>query len=438
MAHLANPDRSYRLLQQRLDRNVTGAPDSPAFTQILKLLFSPEDAEIARQMPTTFVSVNRLARKLETEPAALDARLTRMAERGLVLDIERRGKRYFTLSPVVIGFFEYTFMRQGSDLPLGELARLFDEYFFQNDRFVRSVFTGETQIGRSLAREEALVSGDHVEILDWERASHLIETASAHAVSTCACRHHHSHLGTACERPQRTCLTLNHGAELLARNGIAERIDVHEAMQILEISKKAGLAQTGDNVQHKVSYICNCCPCCCGMMTAIRRFDIKNAIVSSNWISEIDLERCSGCGLCVAACPTAAIEIVVGEAEEGRKKPPRWAVREADLCLGCGVCYGLCHRGAMHLRPREQRVFTPETTFDRMVAMAIERGKLADLILDNTEGWGYHALGRIIQVIEATPPYKSARAIKPLRSAFLNAVVSGVKASAGQAKEVVG
>ncbi len=295
MAHLANPDRSYRLLQQRLDRNVTGAPDSPAFTQILKLLFSPEDAEIARQMPTNFVSVSRLARKLEMEPAALDARLTRMAERGLVLDVERSGRRYVTLSPVVIGFFEYTFMRQGSDLPLGELARLFDEYFFQDDRFVRSVFTGETQIGRSLAREEALVSGDHVEILDWERASHLIETASAHAVSTCACRHHHSHLGTACERPQRTCLTLNYGAELLARNGIAERIDAAEAMQILELSKRAGLAQTGDNVQHNVSYICNCCGCCCGMMTAIRRFDIKNAIVSSNWISEIDLERCSGC-----------------------------------------------------------------------------------------------------------------------------------------------
>lgn len=54
----------------------------------------------------------------------------------------------------------------------------------------------------------------------------MIETASAHAVSTCACRHHHSHLGTACEWPQRTCLTLNYGAELLACNGIAERIDV--------------------------------------------------------------------------------------------------------------------------------------------------------------------------------------------------------------------
>ena len=51
MAHTVNPDRTYHLLQQRLDRNVTGAPDSPVFTQILKLLFSTEEADIARLMP---------------------------------------------------------------------------------------------------------------------------------------------------------------------------------------------------------------------------------------------------------------------------------------------------------------------------------------------------------------------------------------------------
>ena len=44
MGHIVNPDREYRLLQQRLDRNVTGAPDSPHFMEILKILFSPEDA----------------------------------------------------------------------------------------------------------------------------------------------------------------------------------------------------------------------------------------------------------------------------------------------------------------------------------------------------------------------------------------------------------
>ena len=173
LAHTVNPDRTYHLLQQRLDRNVTGAPDSPVFTQILKLLFSTEEADIARQMPTQFTSLGRLARKLEVDPAALDDKLTRMAQRGLVLDVERHGKRYFTLAPVVIGFFEFTFMRTRDNLPMAELARLFEEYFFQDDHFARAVFSGETQIGRSLVREEGLPTGDHVEILDWERAVRL-------------------------------------------------------------------------------------------------------------------------------------------------------------------------------------------------------------------------------------------------------------------------
>lgn len=433
MGHQAGSHHPYQQLQRRLDRNVTGAPDSPVFTQILKLLFSPEEADVARQMPTNFISLNRLARRVDMPSDALDALLTAMGERGLVLDLERNGKRYFTLSPVVIGFFEYTFMRTRDDLPMAELARLFDQYFFQDERFARAVFAGETQVGRSLVREEALPDGSHVEILDWERASYLVESATSHAVSLCPCRHHHSHLGTACERPQRTCMSLNYGADVLVRNGLAEPLTTAQAVQLLAECKDAGLAQTADNVQRNVSYICNCCGCCCGMMTAIRTFNLRNAIVTSNWISDIDLEHCNGCGRCAKACPTGAIEIVIGE-PQGRKRP-RWAMRDPDLCLGCGVCYGACKHGAMRMVPREQRVFTPEGTFDRVITMAVERNKLAELILDNMDGWGYQGLGRIVQVLEKLPPYKAAMAVKPLRSAFLTALVGSTRRGTGPARE---
>ena len=72
---------------------------------------------------------------------------------------------------------------------------------------------------------------------------------------------------------------------------------------------------------------------------------------------------------------------------------------------------------------RERRIIPPETTFDRAALMALERGKLADLIFDEPENIGYKAIGRVLALLEKTPPAKALLAVKPLRSAFLNAFV---------------
>ena len=74
-------DREYRLLQERLDRNVTGAPDTPAVRRILRLLFSPEDAHIARSLPQ-LISLPDLAKKLDADLDELDEQITSMARRG--------------------------------------------------------------------------------------------------------------------------------------------------------------------------------------------------------------------------------------------------------------------------------------------------------------------------------------------------------------------
>ncbi|MBT9438632.1 MAG: 4Fe-4S dicluster domain-containing protein [Desulfobacterales bacterium] len=434
MGHNVNYDKKYRLLQQRLDRNITGAPESPVFMKILKLLFSPEEAELARKIPGQPVSLNALSKKLSIDCKELDEKLTEMAQKGLVVDLEHKGKRYFVLAPVAIGFFEFTFMRTRNDMPMAELARLFDQYMEQDDKFIHSLFQGQTQVGRSLVREESLPESDHTEILDWERASHIVKSATAVGVSLCVCRHKASLLGKNCKRPKSTCLSLNYMAESIIRSGFARQITNTEAMKILEKSKEAGLAQTGDNVQRKVAYICNCCGCCCEMMQAIKIFDIRNAIVTSNWIMEIDLSKCNGCGKCANACPINAIEII----QEGEKKNKRKkAVCDENLCLGCGVCYSACKFGGITMKPRIQRVYTPETIFDRLIAMAIEREKLADLIFDEPERLSHRAMGRIIHVLENSSPFKAAMSVKPLRSVFLNMVVKGVKLKTGEFTKVI-
>ena len=415
MGHIVNSEREYRLLQQRLDYNLTGAPASPVFISILKMLFSRQEAQIARQIPLRPTRLTDLAHKLGMPAEELYARITEMAERGLVFDLEHKGECYIVLAPVVIGFFEFVFMRTRDDLPMRELAQLFEEYMFQDDRFARSVFTANTQLGRSLVREEALTAEDHSEVLDWEKASAIIESSSAIGVSLCACRHKAEHLGKSCTAPQRTCLTLNGGAELLIKRGMAEAITRREAMDILRECKQAGLAQIADNVQKSVGFICNCCGCCCGMIQAMKRFDIRNAVVTSNWLAEVNNAACIGCGACVRACPVDAFTA---------GKPVKC---EHDVCLGCGVCYSVCKFGAIHMVKREQRVLVPETTFDKFVAMAIERGKLSHFLFDDPSRFSHRTWGRIASVIENSAPVQALLAVKPLRSAFLSAIAKSAK-----------
>ena len=428
MGHIINPDREYRLLQQRLDRKVQGAPESPTLMKILSLLFSPDEAEIAKKIPSQPTSLDILSRRLNIPKDELNDRMTEMARRGVVIDIEHNGQRYFMLPPVVIGLFEFTFMRSRPDMPMAKLARLFDEYFYENERFTSSLFQGKTQLFRSFVREEAVPDDDHTEILDWERTSHIVTSSSAIAVGLCQCHHSAFHLGKACNRSQEVCLTFNYAAEVLIQNGHARSITSVEAMSILEECKEAGLAQTGDNVQRKVTFICNCCGCCCHVMRGIKTFDLHQGIVTSNWIMKVDLSNCNGCGKCAEACPVDAIEIA--EQTEGEKKR-KWAVRNETICLGCGVCYSACKFGGATMKPRPKRVFTPETVFDQIVAMAIERGKLANLLFDDPQKLSHRALGRIIGALEKSPPFKAAMAIEPLKSTFLSTLVKRAKKQSG-------
>lgn len=428
MGHITNPEQEYRLLQQRLAQKVQAAPDSSTLTKILTLLFSPEDAELARQLPHSFTPLESISSRLNMPEDELDDKLTDMARRGIVFDIEHKGKRYFTLPPVVIGLFEFTFMRTRPEAPMKELALLFEEYFNENNgKFFRTHLEGQTQLFRSLVREEALPENT-TEILDWERASEIVSSSSAFSVGICQCLHTAEHHDRACDKPREVCLTFNHIAESLSRNGIARAITRKEAMDILIKSKEAGLAQTGDNVQRKVGFICNCCGCCCHLMRAIKNFDIHPGIITSNWIMDVDTSKCKGCGECAKACPIDAINIE--KIQEGDKKK-MWAVSNEEVCLGCGVCSTVCKTGASTMKSRPQRVLVPETVFDQRIAMALERGKLADLLFDNPERLSQRAVGKVIGVLEKTSPFKAAMARNSLKSSFLDALVKGARKKAG-------
>jgi formate hydrogenlyase subunit 6/NADH:ubiquinone oxidoreductase subunit I len=261
-------------------------------------------------------------------------------------------------------------------------------------------------------------------VLDHERASEVVETATHMGVGTCYCRHKAEHVGKACAAPMEICMTFGGVADSLIRHGYARSVDRAEGMDLLAEAYANGLVQFGENVQQGVAFICNCCGCCCEAMIAQRRFGSLHPIHTTNFIAAVDAGTCNGCAKCVDACPVGAMALV--SANDPAKPRKRRAELVDGMCLGCGVCTRVCTHDALRLEPRPQRVVTPVDTLHRTVLMAIERGRLQDCIFDNRALLSHRAMAAILGVILRLPPTKQVMATDQMRSRYLVSILKRV------------
>jgi ferredoxin len=341
----------------------------------------------------------------------------------MLLDLERPdGTRTFVLPPPMAGFFEFSMMRVGNGYDQKLLAELFHQYLNVEEDFVRALFAGgETQLGRVFVNEGAL-PGNALQVLDYERASEVIRTASHIGIGTCYCRHKMAHLEKACQAPMEICMTFNGTAGSLIRHGVARSVDRTEGLDLLAQAVDGNLVQFGENVRDQVAFICNCCGCCCEAMLAAKRFAVLNPIATTNFLPEVDATVCNGCGKCAEACPVEAMGLV--SAADPHKPKRKKARLDASICLGCGVCVRVCSRQALRLRERGRRVLTPVNTAHRVVLMAIERGQLQHLVFDNQAHLHHRAMAAVLGVILRLPPLKQALASRQMKSRYLEQLLA--------------
>lgn len=427
MGHLVGKD-IFRKLGKKIDGLETRAPWNDKLHAILKALYSEQEADLIIRMPYGLSSFQHLEKTTGYEKSELRRLLDGLTAKGLVMDLWLNEEYQYVPSPMVIGIFEFTMMRMGPDADSKEWAKLLHEYMEVDPSFMTANFgKGEQFFNlRAMPHEEAVPESEFFEVLDYEKASALIEANDKFSIGLCSCRHKKLHVGEkTCDVPLEKCSQFGRAADFMIRNKLAREVSRSEMMENFAQSRDMGLVFGADNVQKNIKFVCHCCKCCCGPLLGISKYGYPNAIVTSTSIAEIVDESCVGCGKCEKACPINAIAMNAAASPEGKRK--RDARVDTSICIGCGVCALKCPTKACRLAKRKQRVIHPETTFERLMLQCLERGTLHNQIFADPQSINEKFMRAFVGGFLRLPPVKKALLSDKLRSKFLAAMKEGVK-----------
>ena len=429
MGHLTTKD-AYKSLEERINWFTQGAPPTETLYKILQVLYTEKEAQMVSLLPVRPFTLKKAAKIWGMSELQAEKILDQLCDKALLVDSEYRGQRQFVMPPPMAGFIEFALMRTRGDIDQKYLSELYYQYMNVEEDFVKDLFFAtETRLGRVFVQEPVLTNDKTNYILDYERATHIIEEAEYIGLGMCYCRHKALHAGHPCEinAPMDVCLTFGNVARSISEHGdYARLISKEEAKEVLQLSYESNLVQIGENVREHPSFICNCCGCCCEALQAARKFSPMQPVATTNYIPVIDKDKCVGCGKCAKVCPIFAMKMEENEiGESGQKK--KYAVLDPEICLGCGVCARNCPTGAIQLERRPVQIITPVNSTHRFVVQAIEKGTLQNLIFDNQAFANHRAMAAVFKVILDLPPLKQALASKQFKSVYLDRLLSKQK-----------
>ena len=349
----------YRELQRKLNDYSLGFPETQSGVEleILKLLFSEEDADLFLNLSPALETAENVAKRLDMDEDVAARRLEEMAGRGLLFRLEKKGEIRYGAIPFVHGLFEF---RVRNLTP--KLARLVDRY--HTEGFSRAIGESAEYFLRPVPVMESIPAEHQVAAFD--DAAAIIKSKNLIVVTDCMCRKLQHTMGEGCGKVMEACFMFGSMAQYYLDHDLGRKVDVNEAMDIVRRAHEEGLVSQPATSQNP-SGMCNCCGDCCGVLRSIKEFPKPSEMVISNHRAAIDPDACTGCGTCIDRCQMEAITLT----EEGDT-----AKVDEDRCIGCGLCVTTCPTGAavLHPRPEAQLRVPPATTSEQFLSMAKKRG----------------------------------------------------------------
>ncbi len=190
-----------------------------------------------------------------------------------------------------------------------EIGRAFEEYTRLRIAPLAPLLSEGAGLVRVLPAERAIK--DIPEAKDWEKVSYWVNKYDKFAVGSCMCRATRRQMDEGCGHlEEEMCVSLGETAEYNIRTGKAREITREEANEIFYRAEENGFVHEAPNLwgNEEIPAICNCCGCSC---FSLRTASMMNApdVIRSNFVTELNSENCSACGMCVEFCPTNALKL---------------------------------------------------------------------------------------------------------------------------------
>ncbi|MGL4773392.1 MAG: FAD-dependent oxidoreductase [Clostridium sp.] len=190
-----------------------------------------------------------------------------------------------------------------------QIAEAFEGYGRKKAPMTAGVFSVGTGPMRVIPIETA-IQGE-TRRASYEEISKYLNENTVFSVSDCSCRTSREAMGEGCGHlKEDMCIQLGHAAEYYIRTGRGRKITREEAFDIIKRAEENGLMHQVPNADGPghTHAICNCCGCSC-YATRIAGMFGNNDMVRSNYVSEVDKDKCVACGECVQVCPVNALKL---------------------------------------------------------------------------------------------------------------------------------
>lgn len=276
----------------------------------LDIVLSDEDADVALAMDRRVpIGSKKLAPKCGKSVEETHRILLELEDIGMVESSFERGCEEFVLLLFVPGSMELMVVNTELVNKYPKLANVFEEFTRTTLEKVAAIAPMSIG-GMKVIPIEKSIEGE-ARVAKEEEISYWVNKYDYYAVGPCACRRTRRMMGEGTGQPEDDlCLFFGETAKSMVRTHKAHQIKKQEVWDTLQKGEELGYMHQITNIdgKDKIFSICNCHASVCFGLRNSLYFNTPN-LSRSNFVAQVDKEKCVACGQCVENCPSNAVRL---------------------------------------------------------------------------------------------------------------------------------